>query len=177
MSLTHSATDAVAVLRFVLPFPPSVNRYYRHVGYRTLLSREGRAYRESVCALLAGRVGQPLSDPLEVQLDLYPPDRRRRDWDNFQKGIWDALQHAGVYHDDSQVKRAIVEMHEPDKDARAEVKVQPRNQEPIACHPYCENPIHPSRPVITVAEQSSVSSKLPAQKGRKSSNRRAKRAT
>ncbi len=42
-------------------------------GYRTLLSREGRAYRESVCALLAGRVGQPLFGPLEVQLDLYPP--------------------------------------------------------------------------------------------------------
>ena len=99
MSLTHSATDAVAVLRFVLPFPPSVNRYYRHVGYRTLLSREGREYRRQVCALLAGRVGQPLSGPLQVtELDLYPPDRRRRDWDNFHKAVsGTALQHAGVY--------------------------------------------------------------------------------
>ncbi len=125
MSLTHSATDAVAELQFVLPFPPSVNRYYRHVGYRTLLSREGREYRRQVCALLAGRVGQPLSGPLQVQLDLYPPDRRRRDWDNFQKGVWDALQHAGVYLDDSQVRRALIEMHNPQDKARAECLIQP----------------------------------------------------
>ena len=125
MSLTHSATDAVAVLQFVLPFPPSVNRYYRHVGYRTLLSREGREYRRQVCALLAGRVGQPLPGPLQVQLDLYPPDRRRRDWDNFQKGVWDALQHAGVYLDDSQVRRALIEMHDPQEKARAECLIQP----------------------------------------------------
>jgi len=116
----------VAPLEFVLPFPPSVNRYYRHVGYRTLLSCEGREYRQQVCALLAGRVGQPLSGPLEVQLDLYPPDRRRRDWDKFQKAIWDALQHAGVYQDDSQVKRAVVEMHEPERASRAEIFIQPR---------------------------------------------------
>lgn len=125
MSLAHRAAPVVVPLRFVLPFPPSVNRYYRHVGYRTLLSREGRAYRETVLALLAGRVGQPLSGLLEVQLDLFPPDARRRDWDNFQKGIWDSLQHAGVYLDDSQVKRAVIEMHPPSRQSRAEVAITP----------------------------------------------------
>ena len=35
MSLPHRAAPAVAPLSYVLPFPPSVNRYYRHVGYRT----------------------------------------------------------------------------------------------------------------------------------------------
>ncbi|MDP1798060.1 MAG: RusA family crossover junction endodeoxyribonuclease [Planctomycetaceae bacterium] len=113
------------MLRFVLPFPPSVNRYYRSIGYRTLLSREGRAYRVAVCALLAGRVGQPLSGLLEVQLDLFPPDARRRDWDNFQKGIWDSLQHAGVYVDDSQVKRAVIELYPPSRQSRAEVAIAP----------------------------------------------------
>jgi len=107
----------------VLPFPPSVNRYYRHVGYRTLLSREGRQYREAVCALLAGRVQQPLSIPLEAELHLYPPDRRRRDWDNFQQGVWDSLQHAGVYLDDCQVRRAVIEMHLPEGKARAECQL------------------------------------------------------
>lgn len=119
MSFPHRAA-AVAELRFVLPFPPSVNRYYRNIGYRTLLSREGRAYRDAVCALLAGRVQQPLSVPLQAELHLFPPDRRRRDWDNFQKGVWDALQHAGIYHDDSQIRRAFIEMHDPDGKARAE---------------------------------------------------------
>lgn len=69
------ASSEVAELRFVLPFPPSVNRYYRHVGRRTLLSREGRNYREVVLALLAGRVRQPLTSHLQVELDPYPPDR------------------------------------------------------------------------------------------------------
>ncbi len=111
------------MLSFVLPFPPSVNRYYRHVGHRTLLSRAGREYRRKVCSLLAGRVQQPLSIPLQAELHLYPPDRRKRDWDNFQKGIWDALQHAGIYFDDSQVRRAVIEMHDPDGKARAECQL------------------------------------------------------
>ena len=86
MSFPHRAAAAVAPLSYVLPFPPSVNRYYRHVGYRTLLSREGREYRSQVLSLLAGRGGQPLSQLLEVQLDLYPPDARRRDWDTLTEG-------------------------------------------------------------------------------------------
>ncbi|MEX0718034.1 MAG: RusA family crossover junction endodeoxyribonuclease [Planctomycetaceae bacterium] len=109
-----------------LPFPPSVNRYYRNVGQRTLISREGRVYRQQVCALLAGRFREPLVEPLEVELHLYPPDRRRRDWDNFQKAIWDSLQHAGAFHDDSQIQKAIVEKHPPDGTARAIVHVKVR---------------------------------------------------
>lgn len=125
-SWLSSATAAGSVRHYLLPFPPSVNRYYRHVGFRTLLSREGREYRQLVCSLLAGRSGPPLVGPLEAELHLYPPDRRRRDWDNFQKAIWDALQHAGVYRDDSQIKRAIIEMHVPDGESRAEIILQPR---------------------------------------------------
>ncbi len=36
-------------------------------------------------------------------MDAFPPDRRRRDLDNIQKPVLDAMQHAGVYLDDSQV--------------------------------------------------------------------------
>ncbi|MFV0444096.1 MAG: RusA family crossover junction endodeoxyribonuclease [Planctomycetaceae bacterium] len=136
MSLPHSPTDAVALLQLVLPFPPSVNRYYRHVGYRTLLSREGRQYRAAVCALLAGRVQQPLSGRLAVRLDLFPPDRRRRDWDNYHKALWDACQHAGVLDDDCQIKQGVVELHEPDGPPRAEVlffPYLPDSGEPLRC--------------------------------------------
>ena len=115
----------IAELEFVLPFPPSVNRYYRHVGNRTLLSRDGRNYRKVVCEQLSGRAGEPLDCLLQVELDLYPPDRRRRDWDNFQKGVWDSLQHAGVYRDDSLIKRAVVEMHDRDRlNPRANVRIR-----------------------------------------------------
>ena len=117
------------MVELTLPFPPSINRYWRNVGPRTLISREGRQYRKSVCSQLAGRFRQPMTSTLEVELHLYPPDRRRRDWDNFQKAIWDALQHAGVYRDDSQTKKATVEMDEPDGHARAEVTIQERTHD------------------------------------------------
>lgn len=100
------------MLTVELPYPPTINSYYRHVGFRTLISREGRAYRRTVCAILR-RVGvRPMEGRLAVGIDLYPPDRRRRDCDNAQKALLDALQHAGVYGDDSQVKRLLTIMHD-----------------------------------------------------------------
>lgn len=86
-----------------LPYPPSVNHYWRRVGTRTLISRGGRAFRQAVCAILAAQGVRPLAGPLEVLIDLYPPDRRRRDADNTQKALLDALQHGGAYLDDSQI--------------------------------------------------------------------------
>ena len=96
-------TEGNEQMEFELPFPPSVNHLWRRVGNRTLLSRRGRAFRQQVCSLLYGV--QPLNGPLSVEIDLHPPDRRRRDVDNVQKALLDALTHAGAYHDDSQIVR------------------------------------------------------------------------
>ncbi len=98
--------DLEPVLReYELPYPPSINHYYRRVGPRTLISREGRAFRRDVCALLGG--GGPRKPPaggrIALAMDAFPPDRRRRDLDNIQKASLDALEHAGVYADDSQI--------------------------------------------------------------------------
>ena len=88
-----------------LPYPPSINHYWRRVGPRTLISREGRTFRTNVCALLGG--GGPRKPPaggrIALCMDAFPPDRRRRDLDNLIKATADALQHAGVYGDDSQI--------------------------------------------------------------------------
>ncbi len=86
-----------------LPFPPSVNHLWRRVGHRTLLSRGGRAFRRSVQAVLSARGVQPIAGRLAVTIDVYPPDRRRRDLDNALKALLDALQHGGAYHDDAQI--------------------------------------------------------------------------
>lgn len=90
------------MITLTLPWPPSVNHYYRHVGPRTLISRAGRAYRRRVVRSVYGR--QPMNGPLAVEIDAHPPDRRRRDTDNLLKGVLDALQHAGLYGDDSQIE-------------------------------------------------------------------------
>jgi crossover junction endodeoxyribonuclease RusA len=91
------------MIELELPFPPSVNHYYRRVGPRTLISREGRRFRERVCSLLAAIGVRPLAGPLRLEIDVYPPDRRRRDVDNLQKGLLDALEHGGLYRNDSQI--------------------------------------------------------------------------
>lgn len=95
-----------------LPYPPSVNHYYRHVGFRTLISRVGRAYRQAVCAILRRARVRPMVGPLAVGIDLYPPDRRRRDADNAQKALLDALQHGRAFGDDSQIKKLLTIMRE-----------------------------------------------------------------
>jgi len=97
------------VIELELPFPPSVNHYYRRVGPRTLISRDGRAYRKRVTSILAVLRIRPIRGPIRMHIDVYPPDNRRRDLDNLQKSLWDALQKGGAYHDDSQVVRFEVE--------------------------------------------------------------------
>ncbi|MCD4823677.1 MAG: RusA family crossover junction endodeoxyribonuclease, partial [Phycisphaerae bacterium] len=89
-------------MRMTLPFPPTVNSYWRHVGPRTLISRKGREYRRAICGLLAGgNKKPPRTGRIALCMDAFPPDRRRRDLDNLPKAVLDSLAHAGVYEDDS----------------------------------------------------------------------------
>lgn len=91
-------------MNLIIPFPPSVNRIWRQWKGRTLLSREGRAYRDEVArAWLMERVQGFGRSPLAVDVWAYMPDARRRDLDNLNKAALDALQRAGVFADDSQI--------------------------------------------------------------------------
>lgn len=100
-------------ITLALPWPPSVNHYYRHVGPRVLISKDGRKYRDAV-ASVARRSGIRRFDcPVEAHIDLFPPDRRRRDLDNTLKSTLDALTKAGAYEDDSLIRRLTVTMNEP----------------------------------------------------------------
>lgn len=89
--------------RLTLPWPPSVNRYYRNVAGKTLISAEGRAYRTAVVNLLAENSAPLMVGDVAVEIEAFMPDRRRRDLDNLLKGLLDALTHAGLWLDDSQV--------------------------------------------------------------------------
>ena len=110
-------------LHFDLPYPPSVNHYWRRVGPRTLISRAGRVFRGRVCALLAARRTQPLDGPLAVQIEVFPPGHRRRDIDNLQKALLDALQHGGAYLDDSQIVSLTINKREVVPDGRTLVTI------------------------------------------------------
>ncbi len=112
------------MLEFELPYPPSVNHYWRRVGARTLISRGGRAFRQEVCAILAARGVRPLAGPLEMEIVVHPPDRRRRDIDNVQKALLDALQHGGAYEDDSQIIRLAIEKGDPVEGGKTLVQIK-----------------------------------------------------
>jgi crossover junction endodeoxyribonuclease RusA len=88
---------------FDLPWPPSLNGYWRRVGNRTLISAAGRSYREHVVLLIRMAKLTPFTGPIRYEAVYHQPDKRRRDLDNLIKVILDSLQHAGLYADDSQV--------------------------------------------------------------------------
>lgn len=114
-----------AAVRITLPYPPSVNAYWRHVRGRTLLSADARAYKVAVgqqCNLL-GIV--PTSAPVVLRINVYRP-RAQGDLDNILKALLDSL--AGhAYVDDAQV----VELHAWRHDDRA----VPRVEVEVECKP------------------------------------------
>ena len=93
-----------------LPWPPSVNHVWRRVGSKTILSAQGREYRKSVGehCLLHKIANTRLSGRLSVKILVNPPDRRHRDIDNLTKVPLDALTHAGVWDDDSQIDELYI---------------------------------------------------------------------
>lgn len=97
------------VTTIVLPWPPSVNGYWRSVNGRNILSKRGRIYKQAAArAVLAAGANKHLSGRLRVKLVAYPPNNARRDLDNLAKGVLDSMQGAGVYLDDSQVDELII---------------------------------------------------------------------
>lgn len=104
-------------MKLVLLFPPSVNTYWRAPNSgplkgRHLISQKGREFQSAACAAIIEqlrKLPKPSAEHAEVEITLYPPDHRRRDLDNYNKALFDALTHAGVWEDDSQVKRMQVE--------------------------------------------------------------------
>lgn len=92
------------MIEITLPWPPSVNTYWRMFKNRMIISKEGREYRVAVQEqILLQKAAHHLIKPLAVEIEAWRPDNRRRDLDNLLKAVLDALAHSGVYQDDSQI--------------------------------------------------------------------------
>jgi len=120
-----------------LPFPPSVNGYWRSTREGVLISERGRIFRSNALASIYQQLrSRPtaLLTELDVHLVLYPPTRAKRDLDNFQKALFDGLTHAGIWKDDSQVKRMLVEWGPVTKEGKAEITItgfKPAGVQPV----------------------------------------------
>lgn len=108
-----------------LPWPPSVNHYWRTWKGRTLISREGRDYRQVVLRLLlvhkAPKFGQ---QRIRLDIEACPPDRHRRDLSNTLKATEDALEAAGVYEDDEQIDDLRIRRGEVVKGGRLRIHIE-----------------------------------------------------
>lgn len=91
--------------KLTLPFPPSINHYWRHraIGRRAsvYLSSEALAYRQDVKNAITAT--KPLTTRLSVSVELHAPNRRKYDIDNRVKSLLDALTHAGILLDDELI--------------------------------------------------------------------------
>jgi len=96
-----------------LPLPPSVNSYRTIFRNRMGISKAGREFKLQVQDYVIANCVPKLGEKrLEMQVTLYPRDRRKQDIDNRIKALWDALADAGVYEDDSQIDVLIVQRGE-----------------------------------------------------------------
>lgn len=100
-------------LTLTLPWPPSVNTYWRHVNGKVLLSKAGRAYKANAMAAIFddcnGHVETIETKPLVVVVELFNPcGVHTWDVDNRHKAVLDALQKSAVVKNDSQFRAVLL---------------------------------------------------------------------
>ena len=76
----------------------------------TYVSKAGKHFCDNVVANVMAETPNitPISGDVRVFIDLWPPDKRKRDIDNVIKPLFDALTAARVWNDDSQIVEMTV---------------------------------------------------------------------
>lgn len=107
-----------------LPYPPSVNTYWRANGKRRFISKEGILFKTAVQAIcLRDKVTSFGNKRLDVHIYIHPRSKRQFDLDNCLKAILDALMAANVYDDDSQIDMLSIARSNPIKGGAAVVSI------------------------------------------------------
>lgn len=117
-------------MKISLPFPPSVNHYWRHIlmgkSIRALISKRGREYRDEAlrACCVQHATNANINGRLAVTVHLCPPTRHKRDLDNYVKALLDALTHANVWGDDEQIDRLVIERGDVTSGGKAVVTIE-----------------------------------------------------
>lgn len=119
-------------LTVTLPWPPSVNSYWRHptsgkLAGRHLISREGRLYRGKVKEIVWDQ--KQVIGKVAVYIEACPPDNRRRDLDNILKSLLDCLVHAALIQDDSYIDDLHIVRKKLDQPGQVVVRITAVSQE------------------------------------------------
>jgi crossover junction endodeoxyribonuclease RusA len=94
-----------------LPWPPTVNNYYAHTRNGVFIKKKGKEFislvEESAREQSLSK-SDPLKDNLCVKVILYPPDKRERDLDNYNKSLLDSLTRAKVWDSDKLIDQLFI---------------------------------------------------------------------
>ena len=108
-----------------LPYPPSVNTYWRNFRGNTVLSKAGREFKQTVWAcVMEQKIPKFGNKRLEVTLWLYPRSKVVTDLDNRLKAVLDGLEEAGVYDNDGQIDILMIQRGEIRKGGGVDVMIE-----------------------------------------------------
>ena len=103
ISYKPSYPDKLLIFEKVLPVPPSVNAMYSHGRGGTYLNREVVVFRQQVLETVGVTGHTPYDDRLAVDIFVTAKNYARRDMDNLNKCLLDAMTKANVWVDDFQI--------------------------------------------------------------------------
>ena len=112
-------------MKLELPWPPSVNTYWRRAGYTIYISEKGKEYRSFVILFCRAKKIKKTVGKIALTIEAYPPDKRQRDLDNLPKALLDSLVHANVIDDDSNIDELHILRREVIKEGKVVVTIQP----------------------------------------------------
>lgn len=87
-------------IRLEIPWPPSVNGYWRAYRGKIIVSRAGRVYQALCMSVIGCRADEMIRTPIAFDAVLHPPTRAKRDLDNHLKATLDALAKCQIIEND-----------------------------------------------------------------------------
>lgn len=113
-----------------IPYPPSGNHMWKKGQGNTYLTKQAIAYYSHVAWIIKSTgLAMGLECRLDVEVDIYPPDKRKRDLSNVIKVVEDACTKAGLWQDDSQIDRLVLQRMSIIKGGAIALRVAPSGAE------------------------------------------------
>ena len=114
------------MIKHELPYPPSINNYYaRQKNGAVYIKPEGKSYRIAVKWNL--HLAKPIEGKVKLHVDVFPPDRKKRDLDNLNKCLLDSLQFSGIIKDDYDIDYLSMRRCEVTPGGKVIVQIEPIN--------------------------------------------------
>lgn len=120
----------------LLPFlPPSINQAY-YTDFKSRTRHKSKAYRDfkNVMAYYIPKgIKEPITGDIEVEYNFYFPDKRKRDVFNLEKVLTDCLVYYGLFKDDTQIVRGVVEKYYTKGKSETIIEIKPIDIFPPLC--------------------------------------------